>query len=122
VQLHQGLIQQVPLGDRHFHFALLSCVHYHINRSGVAPYRAPGRQLHEHLRPPLAVVLEDLFASTNTIIIVTNEAHLNREVDPYPEAHRDWVADTLRTFGAARVSVYPGDAPERPILVAQVRP
>lgn len=112
--------QQVPLHSGQFDYALISCVHYHINRSAIPAYRPTRQRDIPHLRPPLEVVLEDLFCTTKNIIIVTNEAHLAREQDPYPEAKTEWVVDTLRAFGAAHVTVHPGDAPDRPIILAEV--
>lgn len=108
-------VQKQPLGD--YDIALLGQVHYHLNRSGVPPYRQPRTAPLPHLNPPLAVVLEDLLQSTAMLVITTSEAHL-RNPQPLPEAHREWVASTLVALGAFGVEVCPGVSSEIPIIVA----
>jgi len=103
------LTSRIDLRERHvqtehpggpYDVALLSAVHYHVNRSGVPAYREPRADYGvEELLPPLAVLLEDLLGCAETVVVATNVDHARREASPYPEAEPAWIVRALEAVG-----------------------
>ena len=121
VQLDTRPIQRVEYFG-YKDFALMSLVHYHINRSPVPPYREP-RTSFGGLNPPLAVVIEDLMTTTGTLILVTNLQHLERPAGdpapPYPEVAVDWIVGCLKAVGWQDIRIHDGDTYWTPIVTAR---
>lgn len=106
IDLRPEPAQTVPLGDG-FDVTLLGSVHYHINRSGTAPYREPRRNYGlPLLRAPLAVVLEDVRAAAKRIVIQTNTDHLLRAEEPYPEASPVDLGGILAAVGFTNIECH----------------
>ena len=124
VEVRPALIQSAPIPEKHIDIALLGAIHYHVNRSGFAPYRAPRRDYGiPDLLPPLAVLLEDLLDKAGLVIIGTNKAHADRPPAkrPYPESLPEWIMDALIKIGFHDVKLATNHRITTPIVVARGR-
>lgn len=104
--------QRMNLSKEHFDIVLMSAVHYHINRASVPPYRQPLTDMSDPswrpLNPSLAVLLEDLRASTTLLVVVTNTDHYLRKSNPFAEANPRWIANVLGSMGFTKTEIHPG--------------
>jgi MoaA/NifB/PqqE/SkfB family radical SAM enzyme/2-polyprenyl-3-methyl-5-hydroxy-6-metoxy-1,4-benzoquinol methylase len=122
ITVNPASIQTVQLSANQYDVAILSAVHYHINRTSALPFRAPhGDYNIPLLRPPLAVVLEGLLYSTRLIVMPTNIDHNKRAKDPYPESEPAWLVDCLTKIGYKNAKINPGWK-QCPIVTAEGLP
>jgi len=112
VQCIREPAQCYDLTKDHYDIALLSAVHYHINRSSAAPYRKPRTDCASFdlwpINDSLTVVLEDLLIAAERIYIVTNVDHYLRPDNPFAEADPAWLVRALSILGYRNACVHQG--------------
>uniref|UniRef100_A0A6H1Z8X9 Putative radical SAM superfamily protein n=1 Tax=viral metagenome TaxID=1070528 RepID=A0A6H1Z8X9_9ZZZZ len=113
VVLLKNPAQKIDLSDRYFDVAIMSAVHYHINRSDLPGYREPRNavRMNDSWKPmslQLLTILEDVLESARLIIVVTNTDHFYRKSNAYQDANPQWIANILRSIGFGRPEIHPG--------------
>jgi len=100
------IVHTAPIQDHGpFDLAVLSSVHYHINRS-CAPYRSPvTKRLIPGLLPPLEVLLEDIKDCCNKVLFIWGLGNISGP-NPLEEAHPEWVVNVLNNFNFRSVDVF----------------
>lgn len=95
-----------------FDTVVMSACHYYINRSINEPFKHPEDQENQMgvrgLRTTLWAVWDTIRHCSNRLLIPTNRAHADREIDPYPDADPKWIKAALEALGYHSVTIHAG--------------